>query len=243
MSGFGVLAWIAIGSVVGWTVSRLMVGAEDDALRGTAAGLIGAILGGLGMRLLDAGAPGGTHLNSAVAALTGSLWLTWLTCVVTSGRRRDEGRTSPDAAAARSGQGARLGGARAMSTYTAARNALVDQLLRDAMAHDAERYDEVGRRFATVERELPRGIAPELSRLRVALTFWDAWIDARNRDWQPDGGIAKADWPLLARGVAADLEGDRDVTNARVVTRFDATATYSPPLNRVHALAARLRTG
>ena len=91
----------------------------------------------------------------------------------------------------------------------------------------------------TVSRliELPRGLA----RLRVALSFWDGWINARNSGWQLDGGIAKAEWPWLARGVAADLEGDRDVTNARVVTRFDAAAAYAPPGIRVQALAARLR--
>jgi hypothetical protein len=31
MSGFGVLAWIAIGSLVGWTMSRLMVMRFDAA--------------------------------------------------------------------------------------------------------------------------------------------------------------------------------------------------------------------
>jgi uncharacterized membrane protein YeaQ/YmgE (transglycosylase-associated protein family) len=243
MSGFGVLAWMAMGSLVGWTLSRLMVVSEDDALRGTAAGMIGAILGGLGTRMLDSAAPGGNQLNAAVAALAASLWLTWLTCAVTSGRRRDDGRIARDVAASRSGTAVRLEEARQLSTYAVARNVLVDQLLRDAMAHDAERYEEVGRRFDTVERRLPRGVTPELARLRVALTFWDAWIDARNRGWQADGGIGKAEWPFLARSVAADLEGDRDVTNARVVTRFDAAAVYSPPRNRVQALAARLRAG
>jgi uncharacterized membrane protein YeaQ/YmgE (transglycosylase-associated protein family) len=247
MSGFGVLTWIAMGSVVGWTLSRLMVVSEDDALRGTAAGMIGAILGGLGSRMLDSAAPGGNQLNAAVAALAASLWLTWLTCVATSGRRRDDGRIARVVGGARSGTAVRSGSAlrleeaRQVSTYAVARNVLVDQLLRDAMAHDAERYEEVGRRFDTVERRLPRGVTPELARLRVALTFWDAWIDARNQGWQPDGGIAKAEWPFLARSVAADLEGDRDVTNVRVVTRFDAAAVYSPPGNRVQALAARLR--
>jgi uncharacterized membrane protein YeaQ/YmgE (transglycosylase-associated protein family) len=241
MIGYGVLAWMAIGSTAGWTVSRLMVGAEDDALRGTAAGMIGATVGGLGMGLLGSAAPGASQLNGAVAALAGALWLTWLTCVVTSGRPRADGRLAPSAAVVRRYTNAWLGGA--SKTYAAARNALVDQLLRDAMSHDAGRYNEVGRRFDTVERELPRGAAPELARLRVALTFWDGWINARNHGWQLDGGIDKAEWPSLARGVAADLEGDRDVTNALVVTRFDAVAEHSPPGNRVQALAARLRAG
>jgi uncharacterized membrane protein YeaQ/YmgE (transglycosylase-associated protein family) len=243
MSGLGVFAWIAIGTVVGWTVSRLMVGSEDDALRGTAAGMIGAILGGLGIGVLDSAAPVANQLNGAVAALAGSLWLTWLTCVVTSGRWRGEEQTAHGFDVVRLTTGAWLEGAPETHTYTTARNALVDQLLRDAMAHDAERYTDVGRRFDTIERDLPRGAAPELARLRVALTFWDGWIDARNRGWQLDGGIDKAEWPSLARSVAADLEGDRDVTNALVVTRFDPAAAYSPPGNRVQALAARLRAG
>jgi heme exporter protein D len=33
MGGFGVFAWLAIGVAAGRVVSRLMVGAEDDALR------------------------------------------------------------------------------------------------------------------------------------------------------------------------------------------------------------------
>lgn len=247
MSGLGVLAWMPIGAVAGWAVSRLMVGAEDDALRGTAAGMIGAVLGGLAMGRLDS--PLGisiNNLNAFAAALAGSLWVTWITCVVTSGGQRSEWRLAPALRALLPVGTARVGTAhteagREMPAYVAARNVLVDQLLRDAMAHDAERYEEVGRRFDTVERELPRGSAPELARLRVALIFWDGWIDARNRGWQPDAGIAKAEWPSLARCVAADLEGDRDVTNALVVTRFDAAAAYLPPGNRVQALAARLR--
>ena len=90
MGGFGVLAWIAIGAAVGWVISRLMVDAEDDALRGTAAGMLGGILGGLGIRLFDpSGALRSNPLDAPLAALAGSLWLTWITCVVTSGRRRD----------------------------------------------------------------------------------------------------------------------------------------------------------
>ena len=41
MGGLGVFAWLAIGTAAGWVISRLMVTAGDDALRGTAAGMIG----------------------------------------------------------------------------------------------------------------------------------------------------------------------------------------------------------
>jgi uncharacterized membrane protein YeaQ/YmgE (transglycosylase-associated protein family) len=72
MSDFGVLAWIAIGSMVGCTVSRLMLDSKDDALRGTAAGMIGVTLGGLGVRLLDAAVvfpPLGNRVRALAARL------------------------------------------------------------------------------------------------------------------------------------------------------------------------------
>lgn len=241
MGGLGVFTWLAIGAAAGWTTSRLMVSAGDDALRGTAAGMIGAVLGGLGMRLLE-WAPGlvSNDLNTSVAALAGSLWLTWITCVVTSGR---EHRSHPRTPAARVTRGQATPDAekaRSTLTYAVARGQLLEQLLKDAMAHDAGRYDDIGRRFVSFERELPRGVTPELGKLRVAVAFWDGWIDARNRGWRPDSGIAKTEWPLLARSVAADLEGDRNVTDPRVVTRFDVG--MHPSLGtRVHTLAARMR--
>ena len=124
--------------------------------------------------------------------------------------------------------------------YGTARTSLMTALEKDAMAHERGRYDEIGRRFAGVERELPRGAAPQLGRLRVALTFWDGWIDARNREWPTGGNIHKEEWPILARSVASDLAQHRDISDPRVGARFDASAG-GPTEDRVHALAARLR--
>jgi len=241
MGGLGVFLWLAMGAASGWVISRLLVSAGDEALRGTAAGMLGAVLGGLGMRLIE-WAPGliSNDLNTSVAALAGSVWLTWITCVATSGRERRSRPRTPESRFARGESPLHAQAARPTVTYAVARNQLVDQLLRDAMAHDSERYDEVGRRFDSVERALPHGGAPELGRLRVALTFWDAWIGARNHGWQPISGIAKKEWPVLARIVAADLEGDRDVTDIRVVGRFDV-GRYPSLGNRAQALAASLR--
>jgi hypothetical protein len=127
-----------------------------------------------------------------------------------------------------------------MLTYGAARVALVEHLRTDATAHEAERYDEVGRRYDAVEREVPRGQAPELTKLYVALTFWDGWIDARNRGWPSGGSIGKAEWPLLARRIAADLASDREITDPRVCARFDPSA-HGSLSDRAHTLADRLR--
>jgi hypothetical protein len=128
---------------------------------------------------------------------------------------------------------------RAALTYAQARDAMVTELRGNADEHEAGHYDAIGRRFDRLEHLFPVGVAPELGRLHVALTFWDGWIDARNNGW-PRGPIRVEDWPRLARSVATDLEADRDVSDPLVLSRFDIVA--HPRLNeRVQTLAARLR--
>ena len=123
--------------------------------------------------------------------------------------------------------------------YTEARDSLVSNLRLDADAHEADQFDAVGRRFDWLEHRFPRGTAPELGKLHIALTFWDGWIHARNHGWPP-GPIAVGDWPALARSVADDLSADRDIMNAKVLEHFDFVA--HPRLNeRVQILAERLR--
>ena len=126
-----------------------------------------------------------------------------------------------------------------MSSYPATRDALVLRLRQDAAAHEAERYDAVGRDFDRVEHHFPHGAAPELLRLHVALTFWDAWIDARNHGW-PRGPIALDAWPRHARAVADDLEAEREITDAAVLAQFDS-AGHPARGERAQTLAARLR--
>jgi hypothetical protein len=125
-------------------------------------------------------------------------------------------------------------------TYGTARDSLVAGLQTDAAAHECGRYDEIGRRFDGIERDMPRGAAPHLGRLRVALAFWDGWIDARNREWPTGGNIDKGEWPMLARRIASDLAQECEISEARVGARFDASAG-GPTEERVQALAARLR--
>jgi hypothetical protein len=125
-------------------------------------------------------------------------------------------------------------------TYAAARDALVTHLREDAAAHDAGRVDAVGRRFDAVLRGFPRGSEPELAKLRIALTFWDGWIEARNGGWPSSTDITRAEWPELARVIANDLAGNREISDPRVLARFDVGA--NPSLGgRVQTLAARLR--
>lgn len=127
-----------------------------------------------------------------------------------------------------------------MTTYLTLRDTIAAQLLGDAAAHDAERYDSIGRRFDSIEHTFPRGTDPAFASLRIALTFWDAWIDARNYGWRTTVGIQQQDWPLLARSIAEDLTSDRDIMDERVRRRFDAAANHASE-ERVLVLAARLR--
>ena len=126
-----------------------------------------------------------------------------------------------------------------MMTYEEARDSLVSNLRQDAEAHKAGQYDAIGRRFDWLEHRFPRGTAPELGKLHIALTFWDGWVHARNHSWPP-GSISEAEWPVLAGTVADDLAADRDITSEAVLQRFDVVA--HPRLDeRVQIIAARLR--
>ena len=127
-----------------------------------------------------------------------------------------------------------------MSTYPTLRDSIAAQLLIDAAAHDEERYDSIGRRFDSIEHTFPRGADPALATLRIALTFWDSWIDARNYGWRTTIGIQREDWPILARALAEDLTSDRAITDDRIRRRFDATLNPASE-ERVLVLAARLR--
>jgi uncharacterized membrane protein YeaQ/YmgE (transglycosylase-associated protein family) len=219
-----ILVWIVIGLGAGWTIGALTLGRDSRHSRALSAGLIGAFLGPFVLRLFDSGASVDA-LTASLAALAGALWLAWTACIVTSG---DVAATLLDRETD-------------MVSYGTARNSLVAELLKDAAAHEAGRFDEVGRRFDGIERDLPRGGAPALTKLRVALAFWDGWIDARNRGWQGGGDIPKGEWPMLARRIASDLSADRDIADARVGARFDASVGGSLG-GRMQTLEARLRT-
>jgi hypothetical protein len=110
-------------------------------------------------------------------------------------------------------------------SYGIARESIVSELLNDAAAHDAGRFDEIGRRAERMH--LPRVGPPELTKLRVALSFWDKWTDARNRGWQAGGNIDRGEWPMLARRVASDLAADREISDARVRAHCDVRTRRS----------------
>jgi hypothetical protein len=76
--------------------------------------------------------------------------------------------------------------------------------------------------FDQLDSELPRDAGPEFDKLHVALHFWDCWIDASNHDWQYYPGLAAGDWPRLARAIVQDLQQNSEISDERVLERFDS---------------------
>ena|SRR5688572_21667094 len=116
-----------------------------------------------------------------------------------------------------------------VTTYISMRNMLIAQLEHDSAAYETGHFDRIGMHFDsaaesfdTVSRVVPRG-SPESIRLNTAMAFWSAWIGARYNDWRNSYEIGQADWPRLARSLAADLVADRDASDPTIQRHFDVS--------------------
>jgi hypothetical protein len=87
---------------------------------------------------------------------------------------------------------------------------LASALEADADAHDAGRYDAVGERYDDILGEVLPFWDSHPRALSMGFHFWDCWVDARNHDWQYHPDADEADWPRLARAVAAALRSGQD---------------------------------
>ncbi len=107
-----------------------------------------------------------------------------------------------------------------MFSYTEAKQFLIENLMRDAVTHEAGRYQDIGHDFDEFDANLPRDERPEFNKLFIALNFWDGWIDARNHDWQYYAGISRPDWPVLARNIVQAIADDREIAEPMVLEHF-----------------------
>jgi hypothetical protein len=226
-----VLLWILIGLAGGLGVAALAPemsrrSPSESAwrrVRSMAAGAGGAIAAGYGLVRFQP-----THrtdsLTTTLAALAGALWLAGIVEVYASRRRR--GETSAAAAPARAGSPP----ATHMPAYDSARQALVAGLLEDALAHEAGRYAEIGRKMPAIRETVSRQDPAWNSRLQLAVGFWNGWSEARGH-WDDDAQrnpIAVGAWPRLARTIASDLALDRDTTDPVIVAHFGRAASAPP---------------
>ena len=236
-----VLLQVLIGLAGGAAVAALMPKMEPPSMsrsgrrrvRAMLAGLIGAIAASYGLVLLDPSVRT-DGLTTALAGLAGALWLAGIVEVYSSRRRRGEDgdRRTAD----------REGSPSALHTpaYDASRQALVGALLEDAAAHDAGRYEEIGRELPGIRHAVSRQERSWSSRLQLALRFWHGWTEARDErrkgSSQGDKPVVLEDWPRFARVIASDLALDRDTTDPAIVGRF---ADAAPLLVAASAGGAR----
>jgi hypothetical protein len=127
-----------------------------------------------------------------------------------------------------------------MLTYTEAKQALIDKLSRDAVAHESGRYRDIGGAFDELDANLPRDGGPEFDQLLIALAFWEGWIDARNHDWLYYDEIGRDDWPVLARRMVESMAEAREITEPSILRHFDFRARQ-PREGRLKSLLTRLR--
>jgi phage-related minor tail protein len=101
-------------------------------------------------------------------------------------------------------------------------------LRQDAAAQDAGDFDAIAKRYDDVYGE----VLPLCSKLpdpiATAFTFWDWWADARNHDWQYYEGIARDDWPRLARHIAHTVEAGVPISDPALRRHFQRVARPGP---------------
>ena len=191
----------------------------------TMTGGIGGVLAARALVLLDP-RTASDSLTTAAAALAGALWVAGAVGI-TLARRRHGDDADADMLAHAIAWAPMRG-----PTYDATRQAMVDGLTDDATEHDAGRYAEVGRQFASVRRRMPDDCA-ETTKLYTALRFWSGWMQARDASWptfEDSSEIRVAEWPQLARTIASDLALDRELSSPRIRGRFaEAGLSTLPP--------------
>jgi hypothetical protein len=219
-----VLLQVLIGVSGGATVAALLPNIRPPSVtrlgrrrvRAMLAGLVGAVAAVYSLVLLDPSV-GSDRLLTALAGLAGALWLAGIVDVYSSRRRRGEDGESRTVE--------REGSWSAFHTpaYNGTRQSLAGALLHDATAHEAGRYEEIGRELPGIRHAVSRHERPWSSRLQFALRFWHGWTKARDGRWREGQGakpVVLEDWPRFARVIASDLALDRDTTDPRIVGRF-----------------------
>lgn len=100
------------------------------------------------------------------------------------------------------------------------RRIIAQALRRDAALHEGGQLQSIGADFEATLGEI-RPLEDRLERdVGIAIEFWDGWVDASVHDWQYYEGIARGDWPKLARAIATALEAGDPITEPIVLVHF-----------------------
>jgi hypothetical protein len=114
--------------------------------------------------------------------------------------------------------------------YEEVKQRLIDELLQSADAHEAGNIWQIDGSCEQLEEMLlTNNPEPEFDKLKIALEFWNGWIDSRNHDWMFYEGIEESDWPKLARLIVDDLKMERETADERVRSHFDYRISETKP--------------
>jgi hypothetical protein len=107
------------------------------------------------------------------------------------------------------------------SNYRVKKRMMIDALNKCIKLHEAQHYSELDAVYQTLDTSLPRGGGPETLPIGTALNFLDGWVDDKNHSWRMYRGIAKDDWPKLARGLIKDLNAGEGISSVLVLEHFN----------------------
>jgi hypothetical protein len=100
----------------------------------------------------------------------------------------------------------------------AARKLMAEVLESDAALHEQGRFTELGKHYDEVDYARPRCS----DQLAIAGNFYDFWISERNHEFAGYAqGIAKDDWPRLARYIADRLTTEEEIADPLILSHFD----------------------
>ena len=208
MSATTLISSVVTGAFAGWTTGALLLRHGARRPLPTVWGIIGATITWIASSWVGASQSSGlsTAPVTVVAATAGALLVAFATCVLTDSRE-DRRRRHAQITAAPPEDSARV------------RRALIQALLSDATAQEAGHAEDVGQCASFVLAQLADVHYPVPEPIQTALSFWSGWIDARRRGWA-HAELERAQWPVHARGIAADLAKSADIRDAAIVRLF-----------------------
>ena len=115
-------------------------------------------------------------------------------------------------------------------------------LRQDASAQEAGELEAINARCDAVYAEVLQNCKDLPGTLATCFTFWDEWGDARNHEWRYYPGIARDDWPRLARHLADAVESGAPITDPVLVRHLEEAARPGP-LGRLLGWLARRNRG
>ena len=104
--------------------------------------------------------------------------------------------------------------------YNDAREALLSALNRNALLHATSRFSGMSDGYEDLCARLPRDLERRFYKLRLALNFWGAWLDAAEHGWLFHEPFVEADWPFLAHRIADELTADREIVDVQLIKHF-----------------------